>query len=137
MGYKEEDLLGKSALKFIHPEDLSMIAKKLFEGFKHGKGSGEFRFRHKDGHWLWLEGSGQRFSDSIGNMKAIIISRDITKRKIADEKLKESEEKYRHLYENSPFSIVLLDYEGKVLDMNTKTTELFGYEKGDRIGKNY
>ena len=62
---------------------------------------------------------------------------DVTDQNLAQEKLKESEEKYRHLYENSPFSIVLLDYEGKVLDMNTKTTELFGYEKGDLIGKNY
>jgi PAS domain S-box-containing protein len=62
---------------------------------------------------------------------------DITDRKRAEKKLKESEEKYRHLYENSPFSIVLLDTAGKIIDMNTKTTELFGYEKKDLIDKNY
>ena len=62
---------------------------------------------------------------------------DITESKQAEIKIKESEEKYRHLYENSPFSIVLLDTAGKIIDMNAKTTELFGYEKKDLIDKNY
>ncbi|MFX0075000.1 MAG: PAS domain S-box protein, partial [Candidatus Hermodarchaeota archaeon] len=62
---------------------------------------------------------------------------DITDSKRAEIKIKESERKYRHLYENSPFSIVLLDYDGNVIDMNTKTTEFFGYEKEDLLGKNY
>ncbi|MHA2289659.1 MAG: PAS domain-containing protein, partial [Promethearchaeota archaeon] len=62
---------------------------------------------------------------------------DITDSKRAEMKIKESEQKYRHLFEHSPFSIVLLDLDGKIIDMNTKTTELFGYEKVDLIGKNY
>ena len=62
---------------------------------------------------------------------------DVTEKKKAQEKLEESEEKYRNLYERSPFSIVILDPEGLIIDMNTKTTELFGFDKEDLIGKNY
>jgi len=62
---------------------------------------------------------------------------DITDSKRAEIEITESEEKYRHLFEHSPFSIVLMDYNGKIVDMNTKTTELFGYNKEDIIDKNY
>ncbi|GAH86339.1 unnamed protein product, partial [marine sediment metagenome] len=51
--------------------------------------------------------------------------------------LRESERKYRHLYENSPFSIALLNTKGKIIDVNSKTSKLFGYKKEDLIGKNY
>jgi len=62
---------------------------------------------------------------------------DITDSKQAEIRIKESEEKYRHLFEHSPFSIVLMDYNGKIVDMNTKTTQLFGYKKEDILDKNY
>ena len=62
---------------------------------------------------------------------------DITDRKRAENKLKESEEKYRHLFENSPFSIVLLNSEGKIIEMNAATTKLFGYQEEDLIDKKY
>ncbi len=62
---------------------------------------------------------------------------DITDRKRTEKKLKESEEKYRHLFENAPFSIALLNNKGKIIDMNPKTTELFGYKKEDLVDKNY
>ena len=51
--------------------------------------------------------------------------------------LRESERKYRHLYENSPFSIALITTKGIIIDINSKTSELFGFEKEDLIGKNY
>ncbi len=62
---------------------------------------------------------------------------DITDRKRAEKKLKESEKKYRHLFENSPFSIVLLNFEGKIVEMNAATTKLFGYQEEDLIDKKY
>ncbi len=62
---------------------------------------------------------------------------DITDRKRAEKKIKESEEKYRHLFENAPFSIVLINFEGKIIDMNVATTKLFGYQQEDLIDKKY
>jgi len=59
------------------------------------------------------------------------------KRKEAEENLKKSEEKYKHLFEHAPFCIVLTNLEGVILDINLATKKLFGYKKEDLVGKNY
>lgn len=89
MGYKEEDILGTPAINLIHPEDRKEIFKIARQGFGNGEANAEFRFRHKDGHWVWLESRGKVFTDHEGNKKGLIISRDITERKRTEKKLKE------------------------------------------------
>ncbi|MBD3197225.1 MAG: PAS domain S-box protein [Candidatus Lokiarchaeota archaeon] len=66
----------------------------------------------------------------------ITVVRDFTERKKILEKLKESEEKYRHLFENSPYYILLIDKNWKIIDCNKKTKEIIGYSKQELIGKN-
>ncbi len=129
LGYSKKDLLGKSALLFAHPDDVSNTTKILVDGFKRGKGEAEFRLKHKDGHWLWLEGKGKIFSDNDGELKAIIISRDITERKLAEEKLRKSEEKYRDLYEEAPNAYFSFGNDQNIIKSNKATGKLLGYTK--------
>lgn len=60
---------------------------------------------------------------------------DITERKKAEKKKKESEEKFRYLFENSPNSIILLNLEGVIIDCNNTTEKIFGYKKEELINK--
>ncbi|MFX1571006.1 MAG: PAS domain S-box protein, partial [Promethearchaeota archaeon] len=64
------------------------------------------------------------------------IGPDITKRKIIEMKLKDSEEKYRKSFDNAPFAIILFNIEGKILDCNKSTFKITGYYKDELIGKN-
>ncbi|MFX0082383.1 MAG: PAS domain S-box protein [Candidatus Hodarchaeota archaeon] len=132
LGYSREDILGKSALKFIHPDDLSKITKALFEGFKQGEGEGELRFRHKEGHWVWIESKGKTYFDVDGEIKALVISRDITERKKAANALKESEEKYREAYNRAQFYKDLFVHDmSNILAVINSSAELIPYYCGE------
>ena len=60
---------------------------------------------------------------------------DITEKYNLEKKLRESEKKYRNLYDNTPFSVVLINTQGVVVDMNLKAKEMFGYDRHEIIGK--
>ncbi|MFX1274271.1 MAG: PAS domain S-box protein [Promethearchaeota archaeon] len=69
--------------------------------------------------------------------KAIEVVMDITDRKKAEKKIRESEEKYRYLFEKSSNAIVLLDITGKIIDCNYASVRMFGYSLQELIGQNY
>jgi PAS domain S-box-containing protein len=134
-----KDLSPMKIFEFIHPKDRIWVLEQLKK-----KQSGstdyltqyQYRIINKAGEVRWLDNYSKSI-EYLGKPADLISVIDITDRMKAEQELKESEEKYRHLYENSPFSIVLLNNEGKIIDMNQKTTDLFGYKKEDLIDKNY
>lgn len=91
LGYEPEDLEGKNIFENIHPDD-SEAVKREFERIMETFSSGhvEFRIRHKNGEWRWVESAGKPLKTSDGEIRAVIASRDITEKKIAEEALKES-----------------------------------------------
>ncbi|MHA2288004.1 MAG: PAS domain-containing sensor histidine kinase [Promethearchaeota archaeon] len=62
---------------------------------------------------------------------------DITERYNLEEKLRESERKYRNLYDNTPFSVVLINTQGVVVDMNPKAELMFGYSPQEVFGRKF
>ena len=73
-----------------------------------------------------------------GKVRGVIeYIRDVTERKKAEEKLKESEEKYRTLVKTSPNSIILLDLKGNIIDCNNFTEFYFGLAREEIINKNF
>ena len=136
LGYSSKDLLGKSALIFTHPNDIASTVNALTEGFKQGEGGAELRFRHKEGHWVWIEAKGKTFIDKDGKLNAIVISRDITNRKFSEKKLKESEEKYRLISENANEIITVQNEDFQIEYVNEIALKnILGYCADEVIGK--
>lgn len=88
LGYAPEELLGHSPLEFIHPEDTAAIAQLLARPPEAGRRTVvEFRFRRKDGTWVWSESTSNIYRDQEGRLRTVVVSRDITGRKRAEEQL--------------------------------------------------
>jgi len=143
IGYKQEELLGKSPFDFIHPDD----RKKLFPLLKKyinakvkklltGKESTiteriEYRFKDKDGNWRNFQTTG----NIVGN-QLLFITRDITDQKKTEEALIKSQQEFASLFNGSPEALVYLDEKGNILNVNPRFTELFGYTLEEIEGRN-
>jgi PAS domain S-box-containing protein len=84
LGYDPEELTGRSPYELIHPDE-RQEAIRAFQRLFVGSWEREVvtRIRHKDGSWRWFEYSGNAYQAPTGEMRAVLISRDITERKRA------------------------------------------------------
>jgi PAS domain S-box-containing protein len=108
-----------------------MKAKKLLTG-KNASISEMFesRIRDKSGCWHYLETTANVIDNEL-----VLISKDVTERKKAEEALKESEERYQRLFNSSPDAIMETDSEGVVLAVNSSMVKGLGVKPEDLIGK--
>ena len=89
LGYSPEDLNATSSLEQIHPDDRPRVLQAAENARMSGEGECvEYRIRHKDGTWRTLESTASAIRDSKGHTdKLVIVNRDITERKRAQELL--------------------------------------------------
>jgi PAS domain S-box-containing protein len=127
MGYSSEELINKKALDFVHPEEKELVIK----AFNQGDGSIEARIRHKNGHYIWIETSGRFYKNKDNRNYVLTISRDISERKEAAQKLIESEKKYKDLANSLPEVIFELDSNFKLTYTNAIASQIFGYSHKD------
>ncbi len=104
LGFDPGELVGKSIMERLHPDDVERAAEALGEvASKSGVSQPlEFRWRCKDGSWRWLESVGNNLLDDPEVRGIISVSRDVTDRKVAEAKLRDAEERYRILVEQIP-----------------------------------
>ncbi|HET7537028.1 MAG TPA: PAS domain S-box protein [Candidatus Didemnitutus sp.] len=91
-GYTVEEMMGISVYSLVHPEDHPLVQRK----FREQSGTAVFRYKFKDGHWHWLESSGRVFRLANGEIRGVIVSRDVSDRVQAEETRKQLEAQLRH-----------------------------------------
>jgi PAS domain S-box-containing protein len=102
LGYTPEELAGRSAFAYMHPEDAPRVAEQLGRVLAEpgSTGHAEYRFRHKDGSWRHVEAFGRTVSPHTAADGVVANVRDVTERREAELALQRREEQFRRLIEN-------------------------------------
>ncbi len=139
MGYTMEEVKKLHLRKLVHPEELAMVMenfKRILSGQQTGKNY-EVRALTKPGDIIYVdyESAVIKKKGRIVGIQAVI--NDITERKKAEEEVRESEEKYRMLFEDANDVILYVNKYGKIIDINKRVEDIFGYTRDEVVGKNF
>ena len=138
-GYSEEEMLGRNT-EFLHVDRAMYeeFGRKLLPALEaDGVLHTDYQARRKDGTVIATDHTVTEIVDDSGRRTGLVsVIRDITERKQAEEALRESEERYRVLYTKTPTMLYSIDTAGRVLAVNDRWLEVFGYERNEVIGRN-
>ncbi|WP_209122090.1 EAL domain-containing protein [Alkalihalobacillus sp. BA299] len=122
LGYGPQELLGKRAFDFVHPDDVSNVEQAFMELVRTNLPQKvAYRFRHQTGKWIHLEGKGTPIKEQNGDVRRYVyVARDVSEQKYNEEKI------YRLAYYDS-----LTDLPNEVLfqDHLTEALEAAKYKK--------
>jgi len=121
----------------VHPEDEPMVRAAAFGCFRDGKPyTIEYRILRADtGEERWLQSHGNRIEQGPETMRFVGISFDVTERKRAEEELRESEERFRTIFEQANDFLVTCDLDQILTSVNPAVLTALGYREDEMIGR--
>ena len=119
-GYSEEETINQNIFNFVHPVDVERVVAEFTRGLEKGGVSDliEFRFKHKDGHYLSIESIGNNLTPNNEIGGVVVNSRDITERKKAEQEIKHLKDFYERILNKIPSDLVVFDSKHKYLFIN-------------------
>jgi len=147
LGYGSEEIVSRYFYDFFHPDDRKELKKEALKVYKERRSFRSFYNRniHRDGRTVFLETSGFPIVDETGTFIGYRGSdRDVTERIAAENKLKDSEDKFRSLFENMSegfaYHEMIYDDSGMAVDyifleVNEAFEQMTGLKGNDILGK--
>ncbi|OGD30442.1 MAG: hypothetical protein A2Y56_10865 [Candidatus Aminicenantes bacterium RBG_13_63_10] len=119
----------------LHPRDKDRVLAEWLQILTRKSLTLEYRFRRRDGSYLWVREDMRLVEDETGKPREITgFWVDITARRAAEESLRKSEMTYRHLFEQSNDPILLIGSNGRIIRANQRAADMLGYGKDELIG---
>ncbi|MCH7705725.1 MAG: PAS domain S-box protein [Chloroflexi bacterium] len=135
-GYESHEVIGQNPRILKSGKQDEAFYRNLWETISSGHAwHGELINRRKDGSLYVEEETITPVLDPAGRITNYVgIKLDVSQRKANEAALQESEERYRAIFESSPFGIGLSDLEQRILDVNEAFCQMVGYSKEELIG---
>ena len=133
-GYSREELLSMSFSDLLLEESINGGIEHFKILIETNAAKADLLFRHKSGtkHWCDIE------SVKLSESRFLVYTKDISERKLAEQSLKISEEKYRTMLNASPDGILLIDLQGTITEVSEIGYEIFDADqRDDLVGKNF
>ncbi|HEX8278040.1 MAG TPA: PAS domain-containing protein, partial [Segetibacter sp.] len=138
LGFEPDEVLGLGGLDLIHPDDLLRTLNDSLKPIVINKKETRFRYRmlSKNRSYKWVETYSKPVIDSKDEISSIISStRDVTDQVIAENKLRESEEQYRLLSENSNDIIGIHNLRNEYIYVSPSCRQVLGYDQNELLGR--
>ena len=133
---KEINYDASTFLEFVHPDDFNGLQKAAEKALKNNEPLNyEYRMKSNNGNIIWVRSICRGTILENGNTLWQGVLIDVSDRKIAEERIRKSEELYHDLFENANDIIWMSDYDGKFTNMNRQFREILGYKKENLLGK--
>jgi two-component system, NtrC family, sensor kinase len=130
LGYSRQELLTGAWPGITHPDDLE-LSRRAAAQFAEGNTKTlelEKRYVCKQGDVVWARARIVAVRDAVGGISHYITQiEDITERKLAEERLRASEERYRDLFENASDLVCILDLDFRITSLNRIAEHSIGY----------
>lgn len=139
LGYRQEEVIGRNFADFLHPDWQEHFREK-FPRFKAvGEILGvEFEMRKKDGSFVFVSFNGKIGKDSRGRFQqTYCIFQDISRQKMAEEALIESEKKWRNIIVSTPQIGISLDPQGRITFANGHFLQMVGWKEEEVLGRDW
>jgi PAS domain S-box-containing protein len=137
-GFSVQDLAAGVGLdRIIHPEDMPRVCQRLRVLLSGQPGVSEHRIITKSGEIRWLRDySSPEWDTTQGRVVRIIgAGQDITEQKRVEEALRESEERYRNLFENANDALATFTLDGTITAVNHAMERLLGWSRAELLGQ--
>jgi PAS domain S-box-containing protein len=133
LGYPLGDYVGRNAMSLVHPDDIERVRQHFSELVRQPGHimTQEFRHRHLDGSWKWMESTGTNLLREPGIRAIVTNFRDISERKRAEE----TRLLLASIVESSNDGIISQTLDGTILTWNTAAERIFGYSATEAIGR--